>query len=1072
MEYIGAKAFETELYKECILNLANNSVFSMCKTEEDVRKKFENETNKLLQTIGAIPSGQYITFLSEVGTNNGRRIDSKYKNIIIEYKKYKRLSSDKDHNDAIIQLNDYLNDLQFNGKSVYGILFDGNTMEIYHKDEYGVFAMPNKKINGVISFKNLDFYFKTAFLSNKKEISSYCLREDFQIKSSNVTEIYRTLYNKLKTRKNPRTSLMLAEWEKMFKLSENDSSNGSTTHPDIVERRNSLAELTGEVINAAEDEYNAIFTLHTLFSIILKLILVKSVNEFTPLFDEGNLECLCSSNNNNLKKFFEELERGDLLKKVGIINMIEGDFFSWYTKEKEIWDDGFIYKLKRIIATVAEYEDVRLKNYSYMQDLFRELYEAFIPKIIRHCFGEYYTPYWLAENVYINNAYDKNPWCSVLDPCCGSGTFLICAINHRIYSIYENNAYNVKLQFQKLTEGICGIDLNPLAVLMAKINMFVNVAPYITDYYQIEMPIYNGDSTYSPTVEYVENTKMLSYSLNTTIMGNKTFDIALPYKFIKSKEFISIIDKLEEYILIKNRPKAENYIINELKGIDKSISDKVVNVIKEQVSKLISLEEQELNGIWLRIFSNYLKTGILEKFDCIIGNPPWIRWNVLPENYRLTVKKKCRLDGLFCSDKNYGGVDLNICALIANKCCEKWLKETGRLSFLMPTNLLFNKSFEGFRNLYIDSEIGQKKLYIESIMNWEKSGNPFGEVKELFSTFNITFHKQDYLQGIPEYFVVKKSKVKLRNNSSWYEVQNSFEIKEKILCVFTNENNNNNFTSLDSENDKNNLLKIIGRNNYNFRKGVDAQSPLRLTFKEVINEKEAEFYLWTKKNKRLCRTNRTIILETKYIKPFISAPMIEKNKINWNNEYVICAYENNNIPVNLDVIKIEAPKTAKYLSSIELQLSKRSSFNKRIQNNKEFYALLRMGKYSFFDNHVVIRDNSKFVSCVISKVKTHWGTDEIPIFDGHVSYITEHKKGTSECITLSEANYINSILNLKVCELYIKSSFSSRSIGTRFNINIPLYDENNFKIQKYMKEIDYGKNIDYDKCEPYFNLIK
>ena len=1071
MEYIGAKAFETELYKDCILNLASNSIFSTCKTEEDIRKKFENETNKLLQTIGAIPSNEYITFLSEVGTSNGRRIDSKYKNIIIEYKKYKRLSSDKDHKDAIEQLSDYLNDDQFIGKSVYGILFDGNTMEIYHKDEHGVFAIPNKKINGVISFKNLDFYFKTAFLSNKKEISSYCLREDFQIESSMVRDVYRTLFSKLKNRKNPRTTLMLKEWEKMFKLSESDSSDGIATHPDIIERRNVLAQLTGEIINNSEDEYNAIFTLHTLFSIILKLILVKSVNEFTSLFEEESFECLCNLKNNDLKTFFEELEHGNLLKKAGLINMIEGDFFSWYTKEKDIWNDNFLYKLKRIIATVAEYEDVRLKNYSYMQDLFRELYEAFIPRIIRHCFGEYYTPYWLAENVYIDSSFDKKTWCSVLDPCCGSGTFLICAINHRISSLYDGSDCELKCQFEKLTEGICGIDLNPLAVLMARINMFVNIAPHITDYYEIEMPIYNGDSTYSPTIEYLDNTKMLAYSLNTTIMGDKTFDITLPYEFIKSPKFISVIDKLEEYILMKNRSKAETYIIKELIKIDDTISKVVIDVVKKQVAKLIDLEEQELNGIWLRIFSNYLKTGILGKFDCIIGNPPWVRWNVLPENYRLTVKEKCKLDGLFSNDNNYGGVDLNICALIANKCCEKWLKETGRLSFLMPTNLLYNKSFEGFRNLYIDSEVGQKKLYFESIRNWAKSGDPFGDVKELFSTFNITFKKQDYLQGIPEYFVIKKNKKKLRNNSSWYDVQDCFDVKNKFLCVFTTENNNN-FTSLDNENDKNDILTIIGKNNYNFRKGVDAQAPMRLSFKKTINETESEFYLWSKKNKRLCRTNQTIILENKYIRPFVSAPMIEKNEINWNNEYVICAYEDSNKPVDMDVLKRTAPKTARYLSSIELQLSNRSSFNKRIQNNKEFYALLRMGEYSFFDNYVVIRDNSKFVSCVVTKIKTHWGTDAIPIFDGHVSYISEHKKGTADSISLEEAKYINSILNLNVCELYIKNSVSLRSIGTRFNINIPLYDDNDPKIIKYMKTIKYGQIVDYTNYKPYFELIK
>ena len=62
--------------------------------------------------------------------------------------------------------------------------------------------------------------------------------------------------------------------------------------------------------------------------------------------------------------------------------------------------------------------------------------------------------------------------------------------------------------------------------------------------------------------------------------------------------------------------------------------------------------------------------------------------------------------------------------------------------------------------------------------------------------------------------------------------------------------------------------------------------------------------------------------------------------------------------------------------------------NGRIQNNKEYYALLRMGEYSFFEDFVVIRDNSKFVSCHVGKIKTHWNTFVTQIFYGHVSYIS------------------------------------------------------------------------------------
>ncbi|MDY4788172.1 MAG: N-6 DNA methylase [Bacilli bacterium] len=1061
--------FDNELYKENILSIVNNDIFSVCRTEEDIRKMFENETNRLLRIIGAIKEDEYINFKSEVATENGRRIDSKFKNIIIEYKKYKKLLNDRDHENAKKQLADYMNDSQFNGKSVYGILFDGYTMEIYHKDEEGSFTIPNKTLNGVISAKNLDYYFKTAFLSGKKEMSSYMLKEDFSINTPLIKNTYRLLYNSLSERSNTRTGLMLKEWEKMFRLSESDLSSNTAMHQDIIERRRVLADLTGTIIDNSEKEYIAIFSLHTLFSLILKLILCKSMNEFKDILNGDSIESLCLKSPNEIKKFFIEMENGSLLKRAGLINMLEGDFFSWYVKEQNIWCKEFIENLKKIIGSISLYENVRLKNYSYMQDLFRELYEAFIPHIIRHCFGEYYTPYWLAENVMLESSFGKDIFCSILDPCCGSGTFLISAINRRLAEIHKEEVFDKKIDFSILTKGIYGIDLNPLAVLMAKINILINIIPYITDYNEIEIPIYNGDSTYSPIIENIDGVDMLSYSLNTTLIGNYVFEILLPYEFVKSSEFIQVIDKLEEYILLKNKQKAKKFIIKE---IEKNIqmSNKLKSIIGSEVDKLIELEEKELNGIWLRIFANYLKTGTLPRVDCILGNPPWVRWNVLPENYRNTVKSKCKLEGLFSSDTNYGGVDLNICALIANKCCEKWLKQDGRLSFLMPMNLLFNKSFEGFRNLEVEIDGIKSKCYFESISNWSKAGNPFGDVEELFCTYHITFSPVDYKKGIVEKFYVKNNRNKLKNNSSWKDVENNFNIIEQFLCVFTT-NNNNNFTRIIDNETKNKIDLLIGMNEYNFRKGVDAQAPMRLTFKRKVNDSECEFYLWKKEGKRLKQTTKTIVLETKYIRPFITAPMIEKNKLYWESLYVICPYKSNNVPIDMDTLIKEAPKTAMYLSLNETNLSNRSAFNRRIQNNSEYYALLRMGNYSFLDFYVAIRDNSKFVSCIVGNIKSHWGEELKPIFDGHVSYISEHNKGTQEGITFDEATYINSILNLEICNYYIINSASLRSIGTRFMIKIPKFKDNE-RFSKflsiYKKEGYSGKQTE----KAYFALIK
>lgn len=209
MKYLGSKSFENQKYKNSLLKIINENIFSSCKSEEDLRKKFEAETNRILRLIGAIPDDEYIEFNSEVTTENGRRIDSKYKNIIIEYKKYRKLDNKTEHDNAVRQLYDYLADSQFQGKSVYGILFDGHTMEFYHKDQNGIYYTP--KINGTISIKNLDYYFKITFLRNKKEISSFCLKQDFEIKSKSIKETYRYIFNALMNRTNKRTTLMLNE---------------------------------------------------------------------------------------------------------------------------------------------------------------------------------------------------------------------------------------------------------------------------------------------------------------------------------------------------------------------------------------------------------------------------------------------------------------------------------------------------------------------------------------------------------------------------------------------------------------------------------------------------------------------------------------------------------------------------------------------------------------------------------------------------------------------------------------------------------------------------------------------
>ncbi|MCX8195590.1 MAG: SAM-dependent methyltransferase [Acidilobaceae archaeon] len=90
------------------------------------------------------------------------------------------------------------------------------------------------------------------------------------------------------------------------------------------------------------------------------------------------------------------------------------------------------------------------------EDAFRTLYEALIEKRARREIGEYYTPPWLVDRAIARFELKGK---TVMDPFCGSGTFLVRAF------------------YKKLEEGerpeeaygsLVGFDVNPLAVVIAR----------------------------------------------------------------------------------------------------------------------------------------------------------------------------------------------------------------------------------------------------------------------------------------------------------------------------------------------------------------------------------------------------------------------------------------------------------------------------------------------------------------------------------------------------------------------------------------------------------------------------
>ncbi|MBI4873427.1 MAG: N-6 DNA methylase, partial [Acidobacteria bacterium] len=98
------------------------------------------------------------------------------------------------------------------------------------------------------------------------------------------------------------------------------------------------------------------------------------------------------------------------------------------------------------------------------RDALKDLYQATFPRRERHALGEYYTPDWLAEHVLDELGYTDQ---RVLDPACGSGTFLVAAIN-RVRRAHSHLSPGELLD--RILTTVAGFDVHPLAVFTARAN--------------------------------------------------------------------------------------------------------------------------------------------------------------------------------------------------------------------------------------------------------------------------------------------------------------------------------------------------------------------------------------------------------------------------------------------------------------------------------------------------------------------------------------------------------------------------------------------------------------------------
>ena len=442
--------------------------------------------------------------------------------------------------------------------------------------------------------------------------------------------------------------------------------------PDVKLKRDLWEQLIRRVYGSTLNE-DALFFQHTYLTIIAKTMAAKvlGVADAEP----------------------GELMSGRRFSEAGIGGLVEADFFDWPLATERGPD------LVRHIALQASrfhLEDVKA-------DVLKGLYESLIDPEQRHFLGEYYTPDWLAEKMcahVIKNPLEQR----VLDPACGSGTFIFHAVRGLLKSA-EEAGISVSDAIERACRQIRGVDVHPVAAQIARVTFLLALGPQRLKQRppNINIPVYMGDSLQWNTrgfmaerdvlIETPESRELLEFPFEVT-RDPSIFDAVIG-RMLELSELDSPAEGLAAWL-----------------KRDYQLSPETVKTLVQTYDTLHQLHSHERDHIWGFVARNLVRPIWLsqqtQKADVVIGNPPWLSYRFMDLDMQARFRTECQSLGIW-----HGQVaqQQDLSAYFFVRCVELYLEDGGLIAFVMPYAAMTRRQFARLRSgLYGGSQRGYSRL--------------------------------------------------------------------------------------------------------------------------------------------------------------------------------------------------------------------------------------------------------------------------------------------------------------------------------------------------------------------------
>lgn len=386
---------------------------------------------------------------------------------------------------------------------------------------------------------------------------------------------------------------------------------------------------------------------------------------------------------------------GEAFERLGIANLVEEDFFAWVAHE------DVVERATRLTAGLARHLSVYATS-AIDEDLLKELYETLVDPIDRHDLGEYYTPDWLADRVLEEAGYTAGM--RILDPACGSGTFLFSAVR-RLRSLGLEGTDLVR----EAQTNIIGFDVHPLAVTVARANFVLALAGDAAAAGElITVPVWMADSLAVPEESF-------GRPIEVVVPGTSKLDDSERRKTVERFVLPTEMEDARPGTLAQAAALvaefAESAMAEEdaMKGFSAALTRLGVSEFADAWIENLRLFRQLVadrrNTVWAFVLSNAVRPQMVSRnpVDLVVGNPPWLAFRDIDDaGYQERVTQIALEYGLLKDRRGWRTGALELATVFACFSLDHYVRPGGRLAFVLPRGVLYGaKQHDSFRRLRV-----------------------------------------------------------------------------------------------------------------------------------------------------------------------------------------------------------------------------------------------------------------------------------------------------------------------------------------------------------------------------------